>query len=57
MSYIRAWMSLKLGQIPPRTTELAALERLKLDVATFFSVAMYLTHFRFVGIENMNNLG
>ena len=23
MTYIRAWMSLKIGQIPPRTTELA----------------------------------
>ena len=28
-SYIRAWMSLKFGQIRPWTTELAALERLK----------------------------
>ena len=29
MTYIRAWMSLKFGQIRPRTTELAALKRLK----------------------------
>ena len=28
MTYIRAWMSLKFGQIRPRTTELAALKRL-----------------------------
>ena len=29
MTYIRAWISLKFGQIRPRTTELAALKRLK----------------------------
>ena len=29
MTYIRAWMSLKFGQIQPRTIELAALKRLK----------------------------
>ena len=29
MTYIRAWVSLKFGQIRPRTTELAALKRLK----------------------------
>ena len=29
MTYIRAWMSLKFGQIQPWTTELAALKRLK----------------------------
>ena len=29
MTYIRAWMSLKFGQIRPWTTELAALKRLK----------------------------
>ena len=29
MTYIRAWMSLKFGKIQPRTTELAALKRLK----------------------------
>ena len=35
VTYIRAWMSPKLGQIQPRTTELPALERLKIHVATF----------------------
>ena len=35
MTYIRAWMSSKFGQIRPRTTELAGLERLKIDVASF----------------------
>ena len=29
MTYIRAWMSSKFGQIRPQTTELAALERQK----------------------------
>ena len=32
---IKAWMSLNLGQVPPLTMELAALERLKIDVTTF----------------------
>ena len=32
---MKAWMSLNLGQIPPLTMELAALERLKIDVTTF----------------------
>ena len=32
-------MRLNFGQIPPPTTELAALERLKIDVTTFFSIA------------------
>ena len=36
MACIRAWMSSKFGQIRPGTTELAALEHLKIDVAPFF---------------------
>ena len=35
MAYIRAWMSSKFGQIQSGTTELAALEHLKIDVAPF----------------------
>ena len=35
MTCIRAWMSSKFGQIRPWTTELPALERLKIDVAPF----------------------
>ena len=35
MTNIRAWMSSKFGQIKPRTTELPAIERLKIDVAAF----------------------
>ena len=37
MTYIRAWMSLKFGQIQPRTTELAALKRLKLMFPFFLA--------------------
>ena len=37
---IKAWMSLNLGQIPPLTMELAALERLKNRRHHFFSVAI-----------------
>ena len=33
-TYIKAYMSSYFGQIPPLTTELAALERLKIDVIT-----------------------
>ena len=35
MTNIRAWMSSKFDQIKPRTTELPAIERLKIDVAAF----------------------
>ena len=35
MKYIRAWISSKFGQIRSGTTELAALEHLKIDVAPF----------------------
>ena len=35
MTYIRAWMSSKFGQIRSETTELAVLEHLKIDVAPF----------------------
>ena len=43
-------MSLEFSQIRPRTTELASLER----YYHFFSVAIYLIHFKFVGIEDMH---
>ena len=33
-------MSSKFGEIQPRITELAALERLKIDVSIFFSLCM-----------------
>ena len=40
MTYIRAWMSLKFSQIRPRTTELAALKRLK-NLYFHFFLALY----------------
>ena len=46
---IKAWMSSNFGQIPLLTLELAALERLKIDVATFFSVAIDKIYFKFLG--------
>ena len=56
MTYIRARMSLKFGQIQPRTTELAALKRLKIDVSFFFLLCINPIHFKFVGIEGMHNI-
>ena len=38
MAYIRAWMSLKFGQIRPQTTEFAALKDLNSTVAKRGSV-------------------
>ena len=32
---IKAWMSLNFGPTPPPTTELAAIERLKIDVQSY----------------------
>ena len=49
MIYIRAWMSSKFGQIRPRTTELAALECLKIDVATF-SWLFFIRSFSYVQV-------
>ena len=53
---IKAWMSLNLGQIPPLTMELAALERLKNRRHHFFSVAMDPIHFKLAGNEDMHNI-
>ena len=56
MTYIRAWMSSKFGQIRPRTTELPAHERLKINGATFF-LRMLLVHpilFILTGNDNMH---
>ena len=55
MTYIRAWLSFKFGQIQPRTTVLAALERQK-SMLPLFSVAIYLIHFKSVGIEDMHTI-
>ena len=53
---IKAWMSLNLGQIPPLTTELAALERLKNRRHHFFSVAIDPILFKLTGYEDMHNI-
>ena len=42
MTYIRAWISSKFGQIPSGTTELAALEHLKIEVAPFLISQLWL---------------
>ena len=47
MTYIRAWMSSKFGQIRSGTTELAALEHLKTSMLPLFLVSqlrLYLGH-------------
>ena len=54
---IKAWMSLNLGQIPPLTMELAALERLKNRRNHFFSVAIDPILFKLAGLnEDMHNI-
>ena len=53
---IKAWMSLNLGQIPPLTMELAALERLKYWRHHFFSFAIDPILFKVAGNEDMHNI-
>ena len=53
MYYIRACTLSKIGQIRPWTTELAALERLKIDV-TIFSALFQLILFIPTGNDEMN---
>ena len=49
-------MSLNLGQIPPLTMELAALERVKNRRHHFFAVAIDPTLFKLTGYEDMHNI-
>ena len=49
-------MSLNLGQIPPLTKELAALERLKNRRHHVFSVAIDPILFKLAGNEDMRNI-
>ena len=49
-------MSFNLGQIPPLTIELAALERLKNRRHHFFSVAVDPILFKRAGNEDMHNI-
>ena len=53
---IKAWMSLNLGQIPPLTMELAALEHLKNQRHHFFSVAIDPILFKLAGNEDIHNI-
>ena len=53
---IKAWTSLNLGQIPPLTMELAALEHLKNRRHHFFSVAIDPILFKLAGNEDMHNI-
>ena len=50
---IKSWLSSKFGQIPPLTTELAALERPKFRCLHFFAVAMDLILFKLEGKKYM----
>ena len=54
-TYIKAYTSLNLGQIPPLTMELAALERLK-NRHHFFSVAIDQILFKLAGNEDIHNI-
>ena len=53
---MKAWMSLNLGQIPPLTMELAALQRLKNQRHHLFSVAIDTILFKLAGNEDMHNI-
>ena len=55
-TFIKARMSLTFGQIPPLTTELAALECLKNRCHHFFSVAIDPLLFKLAGNEDMHNI-
>ena len=52
---IKAWMNLNLGQIPPLTMELTALERLKIG-HHFFSAVIDPLLFKHAGNEDMHNI-
>ena len=55
-TYIKAYMSLNLGQIPPLTTELAALERLKNRCHHVISVDIDPIFFKLAGNKDMHNI-
>ena len=55
-TYIKAYMSLNLGQIPPLTTEFAALERLKNRCHHVISVDIDPTFFKLAGNKDMHNI-
>ena len=55
-TYIKAYMSLNFGQIPPLTTELAALERLKNRCHHVISVDIDPIFFKLAGNKGMHNI-
>ena len=55
-TYIKAYMSLNFGQIPPLTTELAALERLKNQCHHVISVDIDPIFFKLTGNKDMHNI-
>ena len=55
-TYIKAYMSLNFGQIPPLTKELAALEHLKTRCHPVISVDIDLIFFKLAGNKNMHNI-
>ena len=55
-TYIKAYMSLTFGQIPPLTTELAALERLKNRCHHVISVDIDPIFFKLAGNKAMRNI-
>ena len=55
-TYINAYMRLNFGQIPPLTTELAALERLKNRRHHVISVDIDLIFFKLAANKDMHNI-
>ena len=55
-TYIKTCMSLNFGQIPPLTTELAALERLKNRCQHVISVDIDSIFFKLAGNKDMRNI-
>ena len=55
-TYIKAYMSLNFGQIPPLTKELAALERLKNRCHHVISVDIDPIFFKLAGDKDMHNI-
>ena len=55
-TYIKAYMSLNFGQIPPLTTELSALECLKNRCHRVISVDIDPIFFKLAGNKDMHNI-
>ena len=55
-TYIKAYMSLDFRQVPPLTTELAALERLKNRCHHVISVDIDPIFFKLAGNKDMHNI-